>query len=268
MTLDEKTFDKKVLDSEEIWLVVFYAPWCGHCKRLQPEYEESSRIIKKEGIPNIKLGAIDASEYQSYAQKYGIRGFPTLLYFPAGPKTQSDAKPYEGDRSTASIVQWAREMASEFKPTPEVQQLTSDKQLHDTCDNSQICIISVLPQLYDCQSKCRNRYINRLKEVSEHFKTRPWGYLWAEANAYAELEKSLGIGGFGYPALAAVNIRKKAFSIMKGPFSTEGITEFLTALSYGQEGSSSIKGDELPKISETKPWDGKDKVLPTFEDEL
>lgn len=268
VVLTDSNFDSKVLDSDDVWLVNFYAPWCPHCKNLKPVYEDASRAIKKEGLKNIKLGAIDASQYQEYAQKYGIRGFPTLKYFPAGPKTSSDAKEYNNDRSAKGILQWAKGMAAETRPPPEVVQLTSEKILKDSCGSSQLCVVSVLPALFDCQSECRNRYINRLKEVAATFKTKQWAYLWIEAGAQPDLEKALEIGGFGYPALAAVNIRKMAYSLMKGSFSPEGITEFLRELSYGQGKSAPIKGAKMPEIAKTTPWDGKDMELPKFDDEL
>jgi protein disulfide-isomerase A6 len=268
VVLTESNFDAKVLDSDDIWLVNFYAPWCPHCKNLKPIYEGASRAIRKDGIKNVKLGAIDASQYQAYAQKYGIRGFPTLKYFPAGPKVPEDAKDYDGDRSESGILQWARSMSAEVKPPPEVVEMTDEKVLKDSCGSSQLCVISVLPQLFDCQSECRNRYINRLKEVATTFKSKQWAYLWVEANAQPELEKALEIGGFGYPALAAVNIRKMAYSLMRGSFSTEGITEFLKELSYGHGKSAPIKGAKMPEIKTTKAWDGKDMELPKFDDEL
>lgn len=264
--LTDSNFDSKVLDSDDVWLVNFYAPWCPHCKNLKPIYEEASRAIRKEGIKNVKLGAIDASEYQSYAQKYGIRGFPTLKYFPAGPKTENDAKEYNDDRSASGILNWAK--SQEIKPPPEVIQMTSEKALKTNCDGAQLCVISVLPQLFDCQSECRNRYISRLKEVANTFRSKQWAYLWVEANAQPELEKALDIGGFGYPALAALNVRKMAYSLMRGAFSTEGITEFLKELSYGQGKSAPIKGAKLPEISKTDSWDGKDMELPRLDDEL
>lgn len=268
VVLSESNFDAKVLDSDDVWLVNFYAPWCPHCKSLKPIYEEASRLIRKEGIKNVKLGAIDASQYQQYAQKYDIKGFPTLKYFPAGQKTSNDAKDYQEDRTAKGIFQWAKDKASEFKPPPSVEQMTSEKKLKDSCGTSQLCVISVLPQLFDCQSECRNRYISRLKEVAASFKSKQWAYLWVEANAQPDLEKALDIGGFGYPALAAVNIRKMAYSLMRGSFSTEGITEFLKELSYGQGKSAPIKGAKLPKINKTDSWDGKDMELPKFDDEL
>lgn len=266
VVLTEDNFGKKVLDSDDVWLVNFYAPWCPHCKNLKPVYEEASRAIRKEGIKNVKLGAIDASQYQSYAQKYGIRGFPTLKYFPAGQKTENDAKEYDLERSSKGILQWAKSISAEIRPPPEVVQMTSEKILKESCGNSQLCVISVLPQLYDCQSDCRNRYISRLKEVAAAFKSKQWSYLWVEAMTQPELEKALDIGGFGYPALAAVNIRKMAYSLMRGAFSTEGITEFLKELSYGQGKSAPIKGAKIPDIVETKLWDGKDMKLPGYDE--
>lgn len=268
VVLTESNFDSKVLDSDDIWLVNFYAPWCPHCKNLKPVYEDASRALRKEGIKNVKLGAIDASQYQSYAQKYGIRGFPTLKYFPAGPKVSSDAKEYDNDRSATGILQWAKTLSAEVRPPPEVVQMTNEKVLKESCENAQLCVISVLPPLYDCQSDCRNKYINRLKDIANHFKTKPWAYLWVEANTQPELEKALDIGGFGYPALAAVNIRKMAYSLMRGAFSTEGITDFLKELSYGSGKSAPIKGAKLPEIVKAEPWDGRDMELPRFDDEL
>lgn len=86
------------------------------------------------------------------------------------------------------------------------------------------------------------------------------------------LESSLDIGGFGYPAMAVVNLKKKKFSLLKGSFSDSGIQEFLRDISYGRGQSVSLKGEELPIIVDSQPWDGKDGILPQepeeFEDKL
>lgn len=91
-------------------------------------------------------------------------------------------------------------------------------------------------------------------------------WVWAEAGAQPHIEDALEIGGFGYPALAAVNIKKMKYSLLKGSFSYDGINEFLRDLSYGRGGTAPLKGAQLPVIIETTPWDGKDAEPPQEED--
>lgn len=47
--LTTSNFDP-VLKQESSALVMFYAPWCRHCKRMKPEYEKAAAIIKSEGV--------------------------------------------------------------------------------------------------------------------------------------------------------------------------------------------------------------------------
>jgi protein disulfide-isomerase A6 len=75
-----------------IWLVEFYAPWCGHCKSLAPEYEKAAKALK--GIANI--AAIDADKEKTDVQ---IQGFPTIKFFNEGKMTD-----YDGPRSSDGIV--------------------------------------------------------------------------------------------------------------------------------------------------------------------
>jgi len=53
--LNQSNFDSKVKNSKSLWFVEFYAPWCGHCKSLAPEYEKLAKAL--EGIVNV--GAVD-----------------------------------------------------------------------------------------------------------------------------------------------------------------------------------------------------------------
>ena len=75
--LDGQNFEKEVVQSKDIWLVLFYAPWCGHCKAFHPEYEKAARALK--GI--FKIAAIDADKERSIGGKYGVQGFPTVKFF-------------------------------------------------------------------------------------------------------------------------------------------------------------------------------------------
>lgn len=63
--------------------------------------------------------------------------------------------------------------------------------------------------------------------MGEKYKQKMWGWLWTEAGAQSEVENVLEIGGFGYPAMAVVNIKKKKYSLLRGAFSEDGINDFL-----------------------------------------
>lgn len=77
-------------------------------------------------------------------------------------------------------------------------------------------------------------------------------WLWAEAGAQSDLENSLGIGGFGYPAMAAVNARKMKFALLKGSFSEQGINEFLRYKICCMFGLSTLPGSLERNVWVTK----------------
>ncbi|XP_023938732.2 protein disulfide-isomerase A5 [Bicyclus anynana] len=72
-----------VLAKADHALVVFYAPWCGHCKRIKPEFEKAAAKIKEQKI-NALLAAVDATKEPELASRFGVKGYPTLKYFQKG----------------------------------------------------------------------------------------------------------------------------------------------------------------------------------------
>ncbi len=76
----------KAIEEHKFLLVEFYAPWCGHCKRLAPIYAEAASILAAIE-PRVHLAKIDATENQAVAQAYEIQGYPTLKWFENGNVT-------------------------------------------------------------------------------------------------------------------------------------------------------------------------------------
>jgi protein disulfide-isomerase-like protein len=101
MSSSDKTDDdpKKVFSSTKPTMVLFYAPWCGHCKTMKPEYEQLREKYMKN--PNKNVAMINCDDHKEFASKAGIQGFPTLRYY----KNPKDDKyvDYEGPRTADAI---------------------------------------------------------------------------------------------------------------------------------------------------------------------
>ncbi|XP_041975456.1 protein disulfide-isomerase A6 homolog [Aricia agestis] len=259
--LTESNFKEKVLDSDDLWLVEFFAPWCGHCKNLEPHWAKAATELKGK----VKVGAVDATVHQALASRFQVQGYPTIKMFPSGKKTSDSAEDYNGGRTSSDIVAWALEKLADSLPPPEIVQVV-DESTMKACSEKPLCVVSILPHILDCNAACRNQYISILTRLGDKYKNKMWGWVWAEAGSQLALEEALELGGFGYPAMAVVNAKKLKFSTLRGSFSETGINEFLRDLSFGRGQTAPVRGAEMPKISTTDPWDGKDGELPPEED--
>jgi len=101
-----KSFDQIVNDPAKDVLVEFYAPWCGHCKKLAPIYDELAKQFSN--VPSVVIAKIDATA-NDVDPKLGIRGFPTLKFFPANNKTPVE---YNGDRTQEDLAAFISQQAS------------------------------------------------------------------------------------------------------------------------------------------------------------
>jgi len=114
ITLTTANF-RSIVDNEDIMLVEFYAPWCGHCKKLEPEYEEAAQELKNHDPP-IPLGKVDATEEGDLASEFGVSGYPTMKLFRRGR-----AYEYKGPREARGIISYMIDEAT--PPSTEVTTL-------------------------------------------------------------------------------------------------------------------------------------------------
>jgi protein disulfide isomerase len=101
-----KNFDEVVMDTTKDVLVEFYAPWCGHCKKLAPEYEAAAERLKTI-MPDALLVKCDATANE--IPDHPVQGFPTLKFFAANKKTPIE---YNDNRDADGIVNFFKKNGS------------------------------------------------------------------------------------------------------------------------------------------------------------
>ena len=99
-----KTFKRDVLENDKDVMIVFYAPWCGHCKKLLPEYEKAANKLKEKN-PKVLLAKMDATENE--VEGIEVTGFPTIKFYP-GNKKDARPKDYSGDRTMDGIIKYLK----------------------------------------------------------------------------------------------------------------------------------------------------------------
>ncbi|CAF4000520.1 unnamed protein product [Rotaria sordida] len=117
LVFTDSDFDTKV-KQHDILLAEFYAPWCGHCKRLAPEYEKAATILAKDDSP-VALAKVDCTVEKQTCSKFGVGGYPTLKIF----KNGEVAEDYNGPREADGIVSTMRAKAG---PTYRVLETVAD----------------------------------------------------------------------------------------------------------------------------------------------
>ena len=75
--INDSSFENAVLNSAQIFVVDFWAPWCGPCRKLAPVLEQ----IQNEFIETIKVVKIDVDKNPQKAKEYGIASLPSVLIF-------------------------------------------------------------------------------------------------------------------------------------------------------------------------------------------
>ncbi|KAJ8471262.1 hypothetical protein OPV22_025605 [Ensete ventricosum] len=249
VVLTSQNFDELVIKSKDLWIVEFFAPWCGHCKKLAPEWKKAANNLK--GM--VKLGHVDCDAEKSLMSRFNVQGFPTILVFGLD---KNSPYPYEGARTASAIEAFGLEqLEANIAPT-EVSELTGPDVMEDKCASAAICFVAFLPDILDSKAEGRNKYLELLLSIAEKFKRSPYSFVWSAAGKQADLENHVGVGGYGYPALVALNVKKGIYAPLKSAFENDQIIEFIKEAGRGGKGNLPLQN--TPTIVKIEPWDGND----------
>ena len=95
----------------------FYASWCDHCKKLKPVWKKVATALKSEGVVVGMMDINDDATKDLRKIYYDhVKGYPTILFFPAGTKDLVSYDKYEGGRTEESMIRYAKEKKDTLKP--------------------------------------------------------------------------------------------------------------------------------------------------------
>ncbi|KAK7483138.1 hypothetical protein BaRGS_00025634 [Batillaria attramentaria] len=131
VSYDKESFQSAI--SEKKHFVMFFAPWCGHCKRLGPTWNELAKIYNNDESP-VTIAKVDCTVETALCSDHDVTGYPTLKFF---HKKAEDFVRYKGNRDLDSLRKFVGEQSnqaekdSEAPPVPEEEEKESLTELTD-----------------------------------------------------------------------------------------------------------------------------------------
>lgn len=126
LVLTNENFDEAIKAHSHI-LVEFYAPWCGHCKSLAPEYAKAAGNLKSANS-ELRLAKVDATVQAALGERFKIKGYPTLKFFVDGTPVD-----YAGGRTADEIVAWLKKKSGPasvtLKTVEELEKFQADNEV-------------------------------------------------------------------------------------------------------------------------------------------
>lgn len=109
-----EAFDNQTISEQNIF-VMYYANWCGHCKRTKPEFQK----LIEEYNGNVKVMMVDCEDQQNkeLVQSQGIKGFPTIRMYKNG--LSGNYQEYSGDRTYSNFVEYLNTISGTMDSAPD-----------------------------------------------------------------------------------------------------------------------------------------------------
>jgi len=209
------TFDQTIAQNPLIF-VEFYAPWCGHCKHLAPEYEKVATQLKGKVLVAKVNG--DEEENKPLMGRFGVQGFPTLKLFRNGQPVD-----YQGGRTADEIVSYLKKQSM-----PSVSVLSTKDEVNSFVEQEKVAIVAFNPSSDSAGSKNYHEVANALRDK----------FFFAEVVGNAGLAKEFGADST--PAVILFKQFDEGKNVLTETHSVHEISEF-------------VRGFSVPLIDEIGP---------------
>lgn len=116
--LNEDNFNTHVAKGKHF--IKFYAPWCGHCQKLAPVWDDLADSLEHD--ISVSISKIDCTKYRPTCQEFEVKGYPTLLWIEDGKKVEK----YSGGRSHVDLKKYVEKMAGTTATVKETKEETKN----------------------------------------------------------------------------------------------------------------------------------------------
>lgn len=188
--------------------VKFYAPWCGHCKAMAPDYSKLAEQMKTEenGIP---IAKVDATVEKELAEKFQVQGFPTLKFFLNGEPVD-----YNGERTQTAIYDWIQS-----KDENKVLQITTVEELEEH-EKKGLSVLFYVPE-------SETDAIQKFKTFTLNYEDVPFAYTHSEdLKNHLEIQQK-----FGFVVFRDFDDGKK-FLVLEEVTDMNGFRQFFEAVRF------------------------------------
>ncbi|KAM3142706.1 hypothetical protein pb186bvf_005090 [Paramecium bursaria] len=152
LVLSSQNFDL-VLKRYEFLMIDFYATWCSHCIELAPIYSQAAKQVR---TTNIQFAKIDCPSFQDICHRYGVRAFPTLIFFENGQMSTE----YDAPRTAKDMIEWTRKKTNRGS----VEGKTAD-QFKKFADTSSVSIAFFGENEYTPEFQAYIQYSRKFKAI-------------------------------------------------------------------------------------------------------
>lgn len=218
--LTDATFDSFVASNPSV-LVMFYAPWCGHCKAMKPEYTAAAKLMKDTGVNGV-LAAVDATKTK-LGERYNVQGFPTVKYFKDGEMLYE----YGFERTSDALVEFMKDPKEPPPPEKDWTEIPSnvlhltDETFKSTLKKKKNSLVMFYaPWCGHCKA-AKPLFSRAADAFAEERKT---AFAAVDCTKYTSICNSHEVNG--YPTIMYFNYGKNGFKYM-GPRTTVGFVEFM-----------------------------------------